>query len=326
MVSPDEWWYITLLVGGDLTSDRWGGQVLVTRRTASGHERFVQDVPSAAVTFDTTRADVTVGPADVVQRDGEYRVRGVVEGASFDIAVVPSRHAYFPPLELRDDRVTSGYVVPALAASATGKLCVRGVCRTVADVPAYHDHNWGVWRGISWEWGTARGRSHSLVYGGVTESAALVASGTAPFFLALVDSLGVRQVYRFSRVEWTGLQDVEGQPGVRAPRTLRIVATRLADTVMLHVDVIDVHATRLGQGLADRVFLQMRGAWTISGTAAGSQVADSGTGFFETWIRTGGQRSRPMMHPIRTDPVRARHPSLATFHGSPFDQANVRHP
>ena len=36
VVSEHEWWYITLLVGGDLLGERWGGQVLVTRRRPDG--------------------------------------------------------------------------------------------------------------------------------------------------------------------------------------------------------------------------------------------------------------------------------------------------
>lgn len=293
VVSPDEWWYITVLVGGDMTSDRWGGQILVTRRTNAGHERFVRDVPGTAVQFDTAHADLAVGPAEVVQRDGVYRLRGSAGGASFDLRVVPDRHAYFPPVELRDDLVMSGYVVPALAASASGKLCVRGQCRMVTDAPSYHDHNWGVWRGITWEWGTGRGASHSLVYGGVRESADLSEAGSAPFFMALVDSLGVRQVYRFTRVESTDFQPVKGQRGVRAPGSLRIVAARYADTVVVAIKVLDVHATQLGNEGPGRVFLQMRGEWTISGTAAGDPVSDQGTGFFETWIRPPGNGSRP---------------------------------
>ncbi|MEO5826954.1 MAG: ABC transporter permease [Gemmatimonadales bacterium] len=292
VVSADEWWYITVLVGGDMTSDRWGGQVLVTRRTNVGHERFVQDVPRAAVQFDTTRADLVVGSAAVIQRDGEYRLRGSVKGASFDLTVVPDRNAYFPPVELRDDRVTSGYVVPALAASASGQLCVRGQCRTVNGAPSYHDHNWGVWRGITWEWGSGRGTTHSLVYGGVRESGNHAEAGSAPFFIALVDSLGVRQVYRFARIEASDFQPVKGQAAVQAPGSLRIVAARYADTVVVAVKVLDVHATQLGNEGPGRVFLQMRGEWTISGSAAGELVSDRGTGFFETWIRPSGNGSR----------------------------------
>ena len=104
LVNDDEWWYITLLVGGDFASGRGGGQVLVTRRTPRGHQRFASDVSADAVMLDTARADLTVGSSSVVQRDGSYRVRGHATGASFDLVITPAAHAYFPPIELRDDR------------------------------------------------------------------------------------------------------------------------------------------------------------------------------------------------------------------------------
>ena len=52
---------------------------------------------------------------------------------------------------------------------------------------AYHDHNWGVWRAVTWEWGAGTGRDLSLLYGGVYAPDRT----TSPFFLTLVDSLGV---------------------------------------------------------------------------------------------------------------------------------------
>ncbi len=292
VVNDNEWWYITLLIGGDVRSERWGGQVLVTRRTSRGHQRFVTNVPRAGVRFDPTRADLTVGSSSVVQRDGSYRVRGSAEGASFDLVITPAVHAYFPAVELRDDRLVSGYVVPALVASAAGQLCAEGRCTPVGGAPAYHDHNWGSWRNVTWEWGTARGRAHALVYGGVLVDDSVGGVGRAPFFLALVDSLGVRQVYRFASVERTGSRPVRDAPGVRAPASLRIVARRGSDTLRVDVRVTDVHATRSGAAGMERVFLQMRGRWTATGAAAGRTVSDTGSGFFETWLGDAATRPR----------------------------------
>src|SRR5712692_381751 len=50
VVARDEWWYVTLLVGGELPGGRWGGQVLITRRGPDGrYQRFAATVPAAAV-------------------------------------------------------------------------------------------------------------------------------------------------------------------------------------------------------------------------------------------------------------------------------------
>ena len=147
--------------------------------------------------------------------------------------VRPEPNRYFPPVELRDDEFLSGYVVPALAASASGRICVAGRCSEVTDAPAYHDHNWGVWRDVTWEWGSARGERLSLLYGGVYGPER---STTSPFFLTLVDSLGVRRVLRFGRIDYEGSRAADGVPGARAPERFTLTGTWEADTVTLSVD------------------------------------------------------------------------------------------
>lgn len=286
VVSADEWWYITVLVGGDVRGDRWGGQLLVTHRRPGGrHDRLEQLVPLDAVAFDTTSADLTVGSVSVTQRDGRYRLRGTVGDARLDLDIAAAPNRYFPQVELRDDRVISGYVVPALIGSASGELCRTGRCSRLRDAPAYHDHNWGVWRGITWEWGAGRGTTLGVLYGGVIAADTGVGSGRAPFFLALVDSLGVRQVYRFDTVRRIGERPGPGVPGLAGPAGLEIVGRGRGDSVRLVVTISNVHASRSGTVGIDRTFMQMRGRWTLGGTAGGEVVADSGEGFFETWHR-----------------------------------------
>lgn len=284
VTGPAEWWYITYLVGGRIGRGRWGGQLLVTHHRPDGrYERFVQPVAPERITLDTTRADLVLGDATVRQRDGVYALRGSAPGLAFTLQVTPRAEAYFPPVELRDDAFLSGYVVPGLVARASGELCVRGRCTAVQDVPAYHDHNWGVWKDVTWEWGAAQGERTALLYGGV-ETVGDSSRGGAPFFLALVDSAGVRQVLRFSTISWSGRIPAGGDGGA-APAGFRIVAGRDADTVRIIGTVRDAQSTsRTAAGHARR-FLQLRADWTLSGRLGGVALDDRGSGFFETYVR-----------------------------------------
>ena len=283
VVGPDEWWYVTLLVGGEIPDGRWGGQLLVTHRRPDGrYERFSTTVPAEAVAFDTAGADLTVGESTVRQRDGMYAVNVRGSGGlrlEFSLAPEPNRH--FPPVELRADEFVSGYVVPALAATATGRLCAGGRCVDVADAPAYHDHNWGVWRDVTWEWGAATGDSFSLLYGGVRSEGDV--PGGAPFFLALVDSAGMRQVLRFRTIRYEGRQPAR-EAGASAPERFALLAAREGDTVRVAVDVTEALASRTRTEGFARHFLQMRGRFVLTGRIAGLAVADSGSGFFETYV------------------------------------------
>ena len=286
VTAPGEWWYVTYLVGGELPVGRWGGRVMVThRRSGGGYERFTSEAPGAAGMFDTARADLTIGPSRVRQRDGSYTLHARASGdagvATIDLTVRPVPEHFFPPVELREEAVLSGYAVPALAASASGTICVAGRCRMVDDVPAYHDHNWGVWRDVTWEWGAARGSRTSVLYGGVHAGE----GGGSPFFLSLVDSLGVRQILRFNTIDYRGSRPAAGLAGALAPRSFDLLASRLADTVRLEVDVADVLASAMGVGGMSRAFLQMRGSFTLQGKVDGEAMADTGQGFFETYVQ-----------------------------------------
>jgi hypothetical protein len=293
VTAPDEWWYITYLVGGEVPAGKWGGQLLITRRRPGGlHQRFSLQAPSSQVEFDTTGADLTIGGNTVRQRDGIYRLKARASGTAgevkIDVTLAPTPNRYFPPVELSDGEFLSGYVVPALDAKASGSICVGGRCDQFTGAQAYHDHNWGVWRDVTWEWGAGRGTRLNLLYGGVygPERARAMADSrvTSPFFLTLVDSLGVKQVLRFTGIRYEGARPVPGSRRASAPARFTLVGTREVDTVRIDVQVGDVLATEMRASNFRRIFLQMRGRFDLVGRVGGEVVADSGTGFFETYV------------------------------------------
>ena len=289
--SPDEWWYITFLIGGLDRDGRPLGQLLVTRyRAGLPPARFLSVAAAAAVRYDTTTADLDVGSATVRQRAGHYRIVGQASGTggavSFDLEVAPTPNAYFPAVELTADRFVSGYVVPAIRATAAGTICEQRRCRRFENMASYHDHNWGVWRQTTWNWGQARGSQMSVVYGGVLTGDSVASNGGSPYFLAVVDSAGVRQILRFRRIEYQGRHPVA--PGIAAPDSFRLVAVREPDTLNLAVTVRRAQVT--ASGIASKAFLQMRGDFRISGQLLGHPVADSGLGFFETFVAPKARR------------------------------------
>lgn len=294
VVDGDAWWYITYLVAGSPAHGNWRGQLLLTRHALRGEEeRFLAEVDGSAIAFDPTRADLALGASRVRQVDGTYRLTGKARGVgggsagevSFDLHVLPVSHRYVPPLERMEGTFRSGYVVPALRAEATGRICVADRCRVLAQAPAYHDHNWGTWRGVTWEWGMGRGTRHDVLYGGVRNGTE--PPGAKPFFLALVDSAGLVQVFRFGGVEITG-----ADPGA-APRRMTVTAGSEGDSLRLEVDILAQRTTPPERGgTTSAAFVQMRGAFTIQARVGGMPVADSGKGFFETFVprRSPGRR------------------------------------
>jgi len=305
VISPDlqRWAFISFMLVGDVggAADRWGAQFDVTlHEQGRPPRRFTSRVASSDVRFSTTDADLRLGGATVeVLADGRYALRGTAreEGSrtpvSVDLVVSPAEGAYFPGANLASSRV-SGYVVPALRADAAGSICVASACTRYEAAQAYHDHNWGAWRGVTWQWGAARAGSYTFLYGRV-ETPDTVAT-TPPPFVYLVDSTGFLALFRPREITYVdGRTTMVNGIAVRTPSRAEMVDVRGDDTLRISIVIEDAMATdtrgtsvQRGEGLIARAlerpyFVQMKGTATIGGRIRGTPLTGSGAGFFETY-------------------------------------------
>jgi hypothetical protein len=304
------WAFISFIVAGDVTSQKWGGNVAITLRDEEADSRkFESFVPRSGVRFSTASANLRIGSSSVtVLPDGNYRVlanaAGPVGPVRIDLTVSPAARAYFPGASLGSEGFVSGYTVPALRASATGSICVASKCDRYDDVQAYHDHNWGVWRGVTWDWGASRAGSYTLLYGRVIGPDAR--GRESPLFVYLVDSLGFRAVMRPARISYVdGRTTVVNGRTIRVPSHALFVDVRGDDTLRVELDIEDAIATDTrrnsgtatpfgdreaergdpvrGSGFGRPWFVQMKGIASVSGRIGGEVIQGKGTGFFETY-------------------------------------------
>jgi hypothetical protein len=304
VVSADRrrWAFISFIVGGAVPTGRWGGQVLVTLHEQGRPERrFVAAATASAVRFSTSSADLAIGESRVtVLPDGRYDVRaraaeeGRGDAVDVNLVVAPTPRAYFPGVTLAGDEFTSGYVVPALRADGFGRICAPAWCERFDGAQAYHDHNWGTWRGVTWEWGAARAGDYALLFGRV-EPPDTVGS-PQPLFVFIVDSLGFVALFRPREVAYDDgrLVTVDGRT-VRVPSRGLMVDVRGEDTLRVELDVEDAAVTDTRKPLIERgetgaarmlrrpYFVQMKGRARVSGRVAGVRLLGEGTGFFETY-------------------------------------------
>jgi hypothetical protein len=296
------WAFLTFIVGGEVPDGRWGGQILLTlHEEGKPARRFTATVPSASVAFSTWNADLRIGEAGVtIDSAGRYTVRARAReertgtALRVDLVVSPQPRAYFPGATLASGRFSSGYAVPALRATATGTLCIAERCERHDGAQAYHDHNWGVWRGVTWEWGAARAGSFTFLYGRV-EPPDSVGSDT-PLFFYLVDSLGFRSLFRPKVIDYVDGRTVRvSGRDVRVPSRAVFSDIRGADTLRVELDIEDAAATdtrtplvERGETMAARAltrpyFIQMKGVARLTGRVGGAPISGEGTGFFETY-------------------------------------------
>jgi hypothetical protein len=300
------WAFVALIVNGDVRGSAWGGRFTVTLREQGGAtRRYAAVAQPAAVRFSTTDANLRVGSASVtVLADGRYRVVGTAAAepgeapgtVAVDLVVTPAPGAYLPSAARGTDD-TFGYVVPGLRASATGEICASGACERFDEAQSYHDHNWGVWRDVTWEWGASRAGAFTLLYGRVH------AGGAPPggaLYVYLVDSLGFRAAFRPTDIAYEdGREITAGGRRLRVPSRASMLDVRGADTLRIDVEVEDAIATDFSGLLEDagdavtlrtlpagapRPFIiQMKGRMRLSGRVGGEPVRGEGTGFFETY-------------------------------------------
>jgi hypothetical protein len=277
VLDDDRWVYATLMVAGEVgVPGRWGGRILLTVREPDGtHRSLTRDLPGEQVRFDTASPDLRFGERAFVRlEDGGYRVAADAGGARLDLRVTPAARRYFPPTDLGSDSLVSGYVTPALYARADGTVCLPR-CEAVRGAQAYHDHNWGVWRDVSWEWGSASDAELSLLYGVVRGAG----TGAEGLFAYLVDGRGVRGVYRPGAIRFLEMQtaEVDGRT-IRVPRRFAFEDARQGMRVTVEVEA--VHVTDMNRP-SRRWFVQMRGVATVQ--ERGRTVGRL-RGFFETYV------------------------------------------
>lgn len=305
-LEEDGWIYITYLIGGEIPDGAWGGELFATLiRPGREARSFQLSFDPEYVEFHVDRADLRLGDSYVaVDPDGAYVVRARVPGQfdptdtlSMSLRIQPAAGAYLPPLEVSPGGFPSGYTVPVLAGSATGEVCVAERCEQLAGSPAYHDHNWGVWRNVTWDWGQARLGDYAVLYGGVQGPDGEQGSR----FLFLTDSLGFAGLFTIDEIDYVWDETWPDRLVVRASRgidsvSLAAIVSQARATPRESQTSSGGEAAELGEAPESGelpepdVFYQMEGPAELDGRIGGREFQGSGRGFFETWRR--GQRPR----------------------------------
>ncbi|MDE2875479.1 MAG: hypothetical protein OXU69_04635 [Gemmatimonadota bacterium] len=288
---PDSGWlYLTYMIAGQVPDGRWGGRMLATRvRPGSVDRVYDGRVPAEGVTFVEGLPDLVIGGSSVtIEDDGSYtlfaRIPSETGGAplTVDLTVAAHSRRYLPPVEIGGEGIVSGYAVPLLDARASGRVCEGSRCRRIEAAQSYHDHNWGTWGGVTWDWGQAQAGGYSVLYGGVSDGER-ERGATGPRILYLADADGFAGIFSIRRLT-TWRADGSGRT---APDSISILATSGVDSVALSIDVSHTRATPVPVWVDSpaALFFQMRGSASLSGRLRGTAIHGEGDGFFETWTR-----------------------------------------
>jgi hypothetical protein len=186
-----------------------------------------------------------------------------------------------PPSLLQGARGwVSGYVVPVLAGPVRGALAVDGVDVPLDGATGYHDHNWGFWQDVHWQWGQVAYQDLSFVYGRVFPPPSVADPERVPGFLGVLGPDGPLGVSTDVAIHET---DREG-----TPRELDVTARAAGLDVHLAFTVERTVRTamgRAGAGGAPMDFLQMGGLYRAQGEVNARRLDFEARGAAETFRR-----------------------------------------
>ena len=270
--------YLTFLVGPRATT--------AGKRTAAVRLQLERDGRPATYSArgEIDEASLLAGAPDLeiagsrVRLDGlTYRITLALAGLTGEIALDAAAGRSMPPAAIRGaGGWMSGYVVPVLVGAMHGTLHEGRESLTLENLVGYHDHNWGFWEGVRWQWGQVAQDDVSVVYGRVFPPPDVADPSRIPGFLAV---LGRDGPIGFST-------DVTIDESVDA-RTIDVRARGTALELRLTFDATETVRTAMAMtgppvGAAMN-FLQLGGLYHVSGRVADRAIEFSATGAAETF-------------------------------------------
>ena len=185
-----------------------------------------------------------------------------------------------PPLTIHGaNGWLSGYVVPVMSGALTGRLDVGGQTIVFDGGAGYHDHNWGFWKDVSWQWGQVQHGGLSFVYGRVHPPADAADPDRIPGFLA---ALGPDGLVGFSMN--VSIEETD-DGGKDRPRSVTVRGRGAGLDLTMDLAVQNAAVTRTAGGLfgGGLDFLQLRGDYHVRGRAGTQSIDFTAAGVAETF-------------------------------------------
>jgi hypothetical protein len=202
------------------------------------------------------------------------------DGLSGEITLDATPGRSVPPFVVRGRAGwVSGYVVPVLSGELRGRLRTGGREVSLDGATGYHDHNWGFWEGVTWQWGQVQHGDLSFVYGRVHPPPDAADPGRVPGFLGVLGPEGPVGYAADVSIEETS------EPGTGRPSRIVVEGRGPALSLEMSLEVEDAAVTRMGPELfgGGMDFYQLRVRYRVAGEVAGRTLEFVAPGSAETF-------------------------------------------
>lgn len=285
-IAADCRFYMTFMSGPETAPGRRGVGVRVQLERAGKMTAYSGGTVTDGAVLVEHAPDITVGGTSVRLVGTDYRIAldlpaesgaGRLTGT---VVVHADPDRSVPPFVLEGaGGWVSGYTVPVMGGSLDGELRADGAVLQLAGGSAYHDHNWGFWEGVSWQWGQVQHDGIAFVYGRVHPPADAADARQLPGFLAVLGPSGPLAFSTRATIEESNA------PGSGAPAHITVRVDDQQLTAALDLAIEQTTATRMRQGgVGDGLdFLQLRATYTVRATVGDRRIDFTAPGSAETF-------------------------------------------
>jgi hypothetical protein len=271
--------YLSIMVAGDILRDRaqW---IVSLQMVDSKYNRYSATYPASRSQLPLNRVSYEAGGAKVSFVEDHYEIeldfhdRVSVQGV---LQYFPHPGLYFPPTDLaRSEDFESGYVIPAIRGKYQGTLRVGDRSYRFDKVEGYHDHNWGIWQNIIWNWGHLYSEKYALFFGEI-----FLENKSKGLFVGLLDDTGFLTLLRPEKIEFSGYK--QGPAGAMVPMQWQIHGAKQFASLSLKGQATSFVSTRV-EGADPIYFIQYKANYEVTAILDGREITFAATGNAETFV------------------------------------------
>jgi len=246
--SPDFYGYLSIMVAGNILKNegQWVVSLQMYDRT---YKKYSAQYPASQDSLPLKRIDYHAGPNSVRFESDHYEIDlNFEDGIPIrgKINYYPATGLYFPPTFLaRKKDFESGYVIPAIRGKYQGRIQIGKTNYDFSNADGYHDHNWGIWRQLVWNWGHVFSKDFAIFFGEI-----LLDNQSKGLFAGVYDQKGFVTLFRPDRIHFSNGQ-------AQVPQNLEISSEKRFTSLDLKGRARNFVTTPLEGSLVEFVQLHM---------------------------------------------------------------------
>jgi hypothetical protein len=272
--------YLSIMAAGNILAN--DGEWIVSLQLYDGsHHRYSTTIPATLDSLPLKKVDYNPGSNRIQFKKDHYEIelnfqdQSVVTGK---LLYFPTQGLYFPPtiLAKRTD-FESGYVIPAIRGEYQGSIQIGTKKYDFNGIDGYHDHNWGIWRRIEWNWGHAFSDEYAIFFGEIYLSG--VSKG---LFAGVYDRQGFVTLFRPESIEFSDYKD--SPEGLSIPQAMKMEAKKQYTSLQLEGRSLRFVTTELeGENIH---FVQYKMNYNVTLNVDGKEYRFEASGNSETFVKS----------------------------------------